>query len=116
MIMFMASSSAQLSYKRLNEEMLVDEEGDMTRSRERVTSRSRVRRVRVGVGVGVARKVRVKIFRRRCKNFLGEKQASLVKIVWTKICERFKETNSRFGDIFSGNYVFMHITPTPTPI
>lgn len=115
--MIMASSSAQLSYKRLNEEMLLDEEGDMTSSRERVVgrsyaSRSRVRRVRVGV----ARKVRVKIFRRRCKNFLGEKQASLVKIVWTKICERFKETNSRFGDIFSGNYVFMHITPTPTPI
>lgn len=96
----MASPSADISYQRLKQEILSDNEGETKRS----WKNSRPRRVRV------ARKVRVKI--PRCKNLLGRK-ISLVKLVWSKICKRMKESQSNFGDLFAGNYLFTQVTPTP---
>lgn len=98
--MIMASSSADFSYRRLKQEISLDDGGETKRS----WKNSRLRRLRV------ARKVRVRI--PKCKNLLVRK-ASLFKIVWSKVCERMKESQSNFGDLFAGNYLFTQVTPTP---
>ncbi|KAH6833334.1 hypothetical protein C2S53_003323 [Perilla frutescens var. hirtella] len=100
--LLMMASSAELSYQRLNRAIWLDEGGDM---KERWSKNYRFRRLRM------AKKVRVKI--PKCKNLLRRKARNLVKIVWSKICKRLKESQSHFGDLFAGNYVFMHVSPTP---
>lgn len=100
--MIMASSSAHFSYRRLKQDQIsLDDEGET----KRPWKNSRLRRVRV------ARKVRVRI-NPRCKSLLVRK-ASLLKMVWSKICKRLKESQSNFGDLFAGNYLFTQVTPTP---
>ncbi|KAL7100529.1 hypothetical protein ACP275_08G003100 [Erythranthe tilingii] len=46
------------------------------------------------------------------KRFLRRK-ARLVKLGLNKVYKRLKESQSHFGDLFAGNYLFMQVTPTP---
>lgn len=40
------------------------------------------------------------------------KKASKVKIGVLKILKRLKESQSHFGDLFAGNYLFMQVNPS----
>ncbi|GER33311.1 glycogen synthase [Striga asiatica] len=56
------------------------------------------------------RKQRLKI--PSLRRFLRRK-ARVLKFAWKKVCKRLKESQSHFGDLFGGNYLFMQVTPTP---
>ncbi|CAA3027524.1 Hypothetical predicted protein [Olea europaea subsp. europaea] len=102
-------SKAKVSYQRLRSELWFDEDGDYhdIDIREKVIRRFRSRRFRK---VHIRRKLRIKI--PSLKRLLRRK-ARLVKIGWCKILKRLKESQSHFGDLFAGNYMFMQVTPTP---
>ncbi|KAI3452496.1 hypothetical protein Pfo_009160 [Paulownia fortunei] len=97
------ASSAKLSYQKLKHETWFDEDdiGEKASGRLRY---SRFRRLHI------RRKLRVKI--PSLKRFLRRK-ARLVKVAWNKVYKRLKESQSHFGDLFAGNYLFMQVTPTP---
>ncbi|KAK6129352.1 hypothetical protein DH2020_036903 [Rehmannia glutinosa] len=102
-------STAKLSYQRLKNETRFDDEDDdyenfRAKVLRRLRSSSRFRRFQI------RRKLRVKI--PSLKRFLRRK-AKLVKGVWIKVYKRLKESQSHFGDLFAGNYLFMQVTPTP---
>ncbi|CAA2985319.1 Hypothetical predicted protein [Olea europaea subsp. europaea] len=102
-------SKPKVSYQRLRSELWFDEDGDYhdIDIREKVIRRFRSRRFRK---VHIRRKLRIKI--PSLKRLLRRK-ARLVKIGWCKILKRLKESQSHFGDLFAGNYMFMQVTPTP---
>ncbi|KAI3463054.1 hypothetical protein Pfo_019717 [Paulownia fortunei] len=97
------ASRAKLSYQRLKQEIWLDEDD----IREQVIGGLRSSRFR---RVHIRRKLRVKIPRLKR---LFRRKASLVKIAWTKIYRRLKESQDHFCDLFAGNYLFMQVTPTP---
>ncbi|KAI3520728.1 hypothetical protein L1887_10178 [Cichorium endivia] len=41
------------------------------------------------------------------------RKARLVTASLAKVMKRLKESQSHFGDLFAGNYLFMQVTPTP---
>ncbi|XP_020547118.1 uncharacterized protein LOC110011408 [Sesamum indicum] len=93
------------SYKRLKNEInLLDEDHEDFDIREKVIGRISRRRFQV------RRKLRVKI--PNLKRLLRRK-VKVVKVAWKKMYKRLKESQSHFGDLFAGNYLFMQVTPTP---
>ncbi|CAI9763168.1 unnamed protein product [Fraxinus pennsylvanica] len=102
-------SYAKPSYQKLRPEVWFNEDGDYhdIDIREKVTRRLRSSRFRK---VHIRRKLRIKI--PSLKRFLSRK-ARLVKIAWGKILRRLRESQSHFGDLFAGNYLFTQVTPTP---
>ncbi|XP_051119911.1 uncharacterized protein LOC127243793 [Andrographis paniculata] len=100
--MAMASAAAKLSYQRLKHDIWFDEEDNVVR--RRLGEQSRLRRF------PIRRKLRVKI--PRLRRFLGRKVRQ-VRGAWKKVCRRLKESQSHFGDLFAGNYLFMQVNPTP---
>lgn len=40
-----------------------------------------------------------------------KRKARVVVTSWSKIVKRLKESQSHFGDLFAGNYLFMQVTP-----
>ncbi|KAL2528953.1 uncharacterized protein Fot_21619 [Forsythia ovata] len=102
-------SNAKPSYQRLRSELWFDEDGDYhdIAFREKVIRRLRSSRFRK---VHIRRKLRIKI--PSLKRFLRSK-ARLVRIAWAKVSNRLRESQSHFGDLFAGNYLFVQVTPTP---
>ncbi|KAG7550623.1 hypothetical protein ISN45_Aa06g013900 [Arabidopsis thaliana x Arabidopsis arenosa] len=103
----MASSPkiTNLPYKRLSLED--DVFGQTTRRRSSFYS-YRFRRV---VSLGGRRRVRVRVKIRRLRGFV-RKKANRVKTGILKILKRLKESQSHFGDLFAGNYLFMQVNPS----
>lgn len=101
-----------LSYKRLKHESLFDEDDEDFDIREKVIGRVvRRSRLRFTTRVHIRRKLqRVKI--PSLKRFLRRK-VRVVKVAWKKVYKRLKESQSHFGDLFAGNYLFMQVTPSP---
>ncbi|CAH2072767.1 unnamed protein product, partial [Thlaspi arvense] len=102
----MASSPKiiNLPYKRLS--LNNDVYGETTR---RSSSYSyRFKRV---VSLGGRRRIRVRVKIRRLRGFV-RKKASRVKIGILKLLKRLKESQSHFGDLFAGNYLFMQVNPS----
>ncbi|KAL0351064.1 UNVERIFIED_CONTAM: hypothetical protein Sradi_4255600 [Sesamum radiatum] len=94
------------SYRRLKHEInLLDEDHEDFDIREKVIGR-RISRRRFQV----RRKLRLKI--PNLKRLLRRK-VKVVKVAWKKMYKRLKESQSHFGDLFAGNYLFMQVTPTP---
>lgn len=46
------------------------------------------------------------------KNIMRRK-ARVVMASIRKVLKRLKESQSHFGDLFAGNYLFLQVTPTP---
>ncbi|GFP84989.1 hypothetical protein PHJA_000642700 [Phtheirospermum japonicum] len=106
----MNPATAKLSYQRLKHEPLFDHEDQDYYYRsilDKVIRKSRRSNLRK---FHIRRKLRVKI--PSLKKFLRRK-ARLVKVAWIKVYKRLKESQSHFGDLFAGNYLFMQVTPTP---
>ncbi|XP_057767053.1 uncharacterized protein LOC130987526 [Salvia miltiorrhiza] len=101
------ASNAKLSYQRLRHEAWFDDDDEYYDLREKVIGRLRSSRFK---RFHVKKKLKVKI--PNLKRFLRVK-ARLVKFAWRKVCKRLRESQSHFGDLFAGNYLFMQVTPTP---
>ncbi|KAI8017866.1 hypothetical protein LOK49_LG04G03596 [Camellia lanceoleosa] len=102
------ASIAKFSYHRLRHEGGFDDEDDEDRIRERVIGRakswSRFRKVHTRKRL----RIRIPILNRFLK-----RKARQVMVSWTKVLKRLKESQSHFGDLFAGNYLFLQVTPTP---
>nr|KYP71583.1 hypothetical protein KK1_010848 [Cajanus cajan] len=95
----------KLRYQKLRHENVSVEERDKV-SQIRPKSWFRFRRV------PIRRRFRLKIPSLRR---LWRKRARLVssmRISYAKVVKRFKEGQVHFGDLFAGNYLFMHVNPT----
>ncbi|CAN7035271.1 unnamed protein product, partial [Brassica oleracea var. botrytis] len=93
-----------LPYKRLSQE---DDVFNETTSR---SSSYPYRLIRV-LSLRGRRRIRVRVKIRRLRGFV-RKKASKVKIGVLKILKRLKESQSHFGDLFAGNYLFMQVNPS----
>ncbi|PIN03436.1 hypothetical protein CDL12_24034 [Handroanthus impetiginosus] len=100
------ASTSKLYYQRLQQEIWFDE-ADEYDIRQKVIGRPRSSRFRK---FHIKRKLKVRI--PNLKRFLRRK-ARVVKVAWSKIYKRLKESQSHFGDLFAGNYLFLQVTPTP---
>ncbi|CAG7911265.1 unnamed protein product, partial [Brassica rapa] len=102
----MASSPkiTNLPYKRLS---LEDDVFDETTRR----SSSYPYRLKRVLSLRGRRRIRVRVKIRRFRGFV-RKKASKVKIGVLKILKRLKESQSHFGDLFAGNYLFMQVNPS----
>ncbi|ESQ41405.1 hypothetical protein EUTSA_v10014918mg [Eutrema salsugineum] len=102
----MASSPKiiNLPYKKLSLED--DVFGETTRR-----SSSYPYRFKRVVSLGGRRRIRVRVKIRRLARFV-RKKATRVKIGILKILKRLKESQSHFGDLFAGNYLFMQVNPS----
>ncbi|KAF2537050.1 hypothetical protein F2Q68_00022776 [Brassica cretica] len=99
-----------LPYKRLSQE---DDVFNETTSRSssypyRIFLVYRFKRV---LSLRGRRRIRVRVKIRRLRGFV-RKKASKVKIGVLKILKRLKESQSHFGDLFAGNYLFMQVNPS----
>ncbi|KAJ0243504.1 Uncharacterized protein HA466_0195490 [Hirschfeldia incana] len=104
----MASSLkiSNLPYKRLS---LEDDVFNETTARSSSSYPYRFKRV-LSLRGG-RRRIRVRVKIRRLRGFV-RKKASKVKIGVLKILKRLKESQSHFGDLFAGNYLFMQVNPS----
>ncbi|KAG8384896.1 hypothetical protein BUALT_Bualt04G0165900 [Buddleja alternifolia] len=100
----MAMATAKPSYQRLKQEIWFDDE---EYAREKVFGRLKSSKFRRSFHI--RRRLRVKI--PNLKRLLRRK-ARVVKVAWNKVYKRLKESQSHFGDLFAGNYLFMQVTPT----
>lgn len=103
------TSVLNLSYEKLrNEGLFEEEDGYYDDLRVKVIGRQR----------SIAR-FRKAHLRKRLKiripglGRLLRRKARLVKLGWRKVVSRLKESQSHFGDLFAGNYLFMQVSPTP---
>ncbi|XP_047336959.1 uncharacterized protein LOC124940479 [Impatiens glandulifera] len=63
------------------------------------------------------RKIIVRIRIGRLKRWLMRRKASkVVAASLAKVATRLKESQSHFGDLFAGNYLFLQINPPPPPV
>ncbi|KAG2300513.1 hypothetical protein Bca4012_012105 [Brassica carinata] len=104
----MASSLkiSNIPYKRLS---LEDDVFDETTTRS--SSSSYPYRFKRVLSLRGRRRIRVRVKIRRLRGFV-RKKASKVKIGVLKILKRLKESQSHFGDLFAGNYLFMQVNPS----
>lgn len=63
------------------------------------------------MSLGGRRRIRVRVKIRRLRGFV-RKKANRVKTGILKILKRLKESQSHFGDLFAGNYLFMQVNPS----
>ncbi|KAI4348228.1 hypothetical protein L6164_008976 [Bauhinia variegata] len=98
------TSLSNFAYHKLKHEVVFDDE------RQRVVRRSknwyRFRRI------PIRRKLRLKVAGLRR---LWRKKARLVsamRLSYAKVMRRLKEGQGHFGDLFTGNYLFMQVTPS----
>lgn len=98
------SSTSRFAYQRLQQEGWFEDDFDDGIGKLRLSSTFRLRRVHMRRRL----KVRIPSLRR----FLRRKYR-LVKVAWTKVVKRLKESQAHFGDLFAGNYLFIQVAPTP---
>ncbi|GAA0153906.1 hypothetical protein Leryth_013316 [Lithospermum erythrorhizon] len=106
----MASPNRKLSYQKLKSEASFDESDDeLYNLREKVIGKvgrgsSRFRRFHI------RKKLKIKI---PCFKRLFSRKVKMVTFAWRKVLKRLKESQSHFGDLFAGNYLFTQVIPTP---
>ncbi|BAT85057.1 hypothetical protein VIGAN_04255000 [Vigna angularis var. angularis] len=93
---------SKLRYQKLRHEKGSDDE------RDRVSEKPRFRFKRVPI----RRRFRLKIssFRKLWRK--RGRLVSSVRVSYAKVLKRFKDGQVHFGDLFAGNYLFMHVNPT----
>ncbi|XP_030544631.1 uncharacterized protein LOC115751066 [Rhodamnia argentea] len=118
--LFLMASAAKFPYQRLKTEGDGDGDGDAgglvldghVFERYRAIVRSKLWYARLKrVGVKRRFKLRVPGLRR-----LLRRRARLVRaarVSCAKVLRRLKESQSHFGDLFAGNYLFLQVNPTP---
>lgn len=104
------NSIAKISYQRLrNEDLGFDEVEDNIGYAVERRTRGVGRWSRRYRRVHIRRKLKIKI--PSLKKFLRRKTKVVVASL-SKVIKRLKESQSHFGDLFAGNYLFMQVTPT----
>ncbi|KAJ9540292.1 hypothetical protein OSB04_026798 [Centaurea solstitialis] len=104
------------SYRRLrNEADEIENEKDYEKEIEReidqIKARIRFRwSLRRLKKVHIRKKLKMKIPSLRK---LLKRKARVVMASLRKVLKRLKESQSHFGDLFAGNYLFIQVTPTP---
>lgn len=116
----MASTAVnRIPYQKLKQESSYfdDEDIDLIHLREKVIGK--IRRKRSSFWnikfrkVHLRKRLRIKV--PSLKKFLRGKSGFMVTAL-DKILKRLKESQSHFGDLFAGNYMFMQVSPTPLKI
>ncbi|XP_015064212.1 uncharacterized protein LOC107009395 [Solanum pennellii] len=104
----------RIPYQKLKEDSsyLEDEDIDLINLREKVIGQLR-RKPSSFRKVHLRKRLRIKV--PSLKKFLRRKSRIIVAAL-DKILKRLKESQSHFGDLFAGNYMFMHVSPTPLKI
>ncbi|KVI02502.1 uncharacterized protein LOC112513591 [Cynara cardunculus var. scolymus] len=96
------------SYHRLQNEGDNDYEEEMKRAIDHVKSRiqrsSRLKRVHM--------RKRLKMKIPSLRKFV-RRRARVVMVSMAKVLKRLKDSQSHFGDLFAGNYLFMQVNPAP---
>ncbi|KAI5651174.1 hypothetical protein M9H77_37179 [Catharanthus roseus] len=103
----MNSAVSNFSYQKLrNEQGWFDDEFDDLREKVIGKQRSfyRFRKVHI------RRKLKIRIPR---FGRILRRKVRLINLAWVKVIKRLKESQSHFGDLFAGNYMFMQVNPTP---
>lgn len=106
----MALTASKFSYQRLkHDEGIFDEVGG--RERGGVIIKKFVRTKRWSR----LRKVHIKMKRVKVRiPWLLRRKARVFMVSWaSKVLKRLKESQSHFGELFGGNYVFLQVNPTP---
>ncbi|XP_060191261.1 uncharacterized protein LOC132621136 [Lycium barbarum] len=117
----MASTTVkQIPYKKLKQESnYFDEEEDIDLIHLREKVIGNIRKKHSAFWNIRFRKVhlrkRLKIRVPSLKKFLRRKARFIVATL-AKTLKRLKESRSHFGDLFTGNYMFMQVAPTPLKI
>ncbi|KAF5194157.1 hypothetical protein FRX31_016255 [Thalictrum thalictroides] len=103
------SSNINISYQKLINEVVFDEEAPKQEAQV-IRTRSWSKHFR-----RLSLKRRLKIRIPGLKRFLRKKDKliSSVKVSCNKIIQRLLEGKAHMGDLFAGNYLFMHVSPTP---
>ncbi|KAI3970391.1 hypothetical protein MKX01_024038 [Papaver californicum] len=112
MSMLEMASINKLSYQRLirNEEYEYDDEEDEEEEVERHIEKRRSWFKFKRLGSKKRSKLKIpglRRFLRRKARFL-----SSVRVSWSKVMKRMKESKSHMGDLFAGNYLLMQVNPT----
>ncbi|KAL7615451.1 hypothetical protein Lser_V15G07793 [Lactuca serriola] len=93
------------SYQRLRNEGGGDKEKEIEREiKGRIRWSLRLKKVHI--------RKRLKMKIPSLRKFMRRK-ARVVMASLEKVLKRLKESQSHFGDLFAGNYLFMQVTPTP---
>ncbi|PIA51578.1 hypothetical protein AQUCO_00100163v1 [Aquilegia coerulea] len=103
------SSNLNISYQKLINEVVFDEEA-LQQEAQVIKTKSCSRQFR-----RLSFKRRLKIRIPGLRRFLRKKDKiiSAVKVSCNKVIQRLLEGKSHMGDLFAGNYLFMHVSPTP---
>ncbi|GMH06802.1 hypothetical protein Nepgr_008642 [Nepenthes gracilis] len=105
---------SRTSYQRLRQEVIFDDDEELhLRFHHPLESESGIRRSRSSWywRKRVHNRRRSKIRIPGLRKFLKRK-ARAAMAAWTKVVKRLKDSQSHFGDLFAGNYLFMQVTPT----
>ncbi|KAK7373281.1 hypothetical protein VNO80_06681 [Phaseolus coccineus] len=97
-------SLTKLGYEKLRHEKEWDDERDRVSEKRR--SRFRFKRV------PIRRRFRLKISSLRKLWRKSGRLVSSVRVSYAKVMKRFKDGEVHFGELFAGNYLFMHVNPT----
>ncbi|KAI6700768.1 hypothetical protein NL676_015092 [Syzygium grande] len=105
------ASAATFRYQRLKTEGPGDD-GDVALERHRAIARSkpwyaRLKRVAVKKRFGLRVPGLRRLLRRRAR------LVRAVRVSCAKVVRRLRESQSHFGDLFAGNYLFLQVNPTP---
>ncbi|KAI3813119.1 hypothetical protein L1987_17835 [Smallanthus sonchifolius] len=98
------------SYQRLRNEGgdEYDYEEEIKRAIDHV--KARIRRSSRLQRVHMRKRLKMKI--PSLKKFM-RRRSRLVMVSMAKVLKRLKDSQSHFGDLFAGNYLFMQVNPTP---
>ncbi|WMV17601.1 hypothetical protein MTR67_010986 [Solanum verrucosum] len=104
----------RIPYQKLKQDSsyFEDEDIDLIHLREKVIGQLR-RKPSSFRKVHLRKRLRIKV--PSLKKFLRRKSRLIVAAL-DKILKRLKESQSHFGDLFAGNYMFMQVSPTPLKI
>ncbi|MCD7453159.1 E3 ubiquitin-protein ligase rglg2 [Datura stramonium] len=109
-------ASKQIPYQKLKQESsyFEDEDIDLIHLREKVIGNIRKKpssfwNIKFRK-VHLRKRLRIKV--PSLKKFVRRK-ARFILAALSKTMKRLKESQSHFGDLFAGNYMFMQVTPTP---
>ncbi|KAL9231188.1 hypothetical protein vseg_006445 [Gypsophila vaccaria] len=94
---------SKFSYQKLTKEVIFQDDNEAITPRPFPTKGSRYTRIR-------PRRLRLRIggFRK----LFRMKRVRVGGLTWAKFVKRFKESQAHFGDLFSGNYLFMQVSPS----
>ncbi|CAO2819628.1 unnamed protein product [Amaranthus hypochondriacus] len=121
----MAGLISKFSYQKLKQEVIFEDEDHHDHHLEKIKTNTerlydlikRTSSVRLSRRSNWVRKIKIKRkFRVKIAGFRRFFRIRRIKfanssLTWAKVLMRFKESQSHFGDLFAGNYLFMQVTP-----